>query len=273
MTVKIDESGRRSIQVECEVPGTPEEVWRAIATGPGVTCWFVPTEIEEREGGRMVCHFGPGMDSNATITAWDPPHRLAAESDGLAPGAPPLATEWTVEARSGGTCVVRVVHSLFASTDDWDNQLESTEEGWPTFFRILALYLEHFRGERCANVSVMTVTAGEMPKVWETFAGELGLAGAKAGERCEASGAGAPPLAGVVEPLDEIGHGRRLLLRLDEPAPGFAMLGAFNCAGAVMATVTLYLYGDGAAAAAERDEPAWRAWLDEHLPAAAGSAV
>jgi len=52
-----------------------------------------------------------------------------------------MATEWIVEARSGGTCVVRVVHSLFASADDWDDQIESIESGWPTFFRILRTYL------------------------------------------------------------------------------------------------------------------------------------
>ena len=35
MTVYKDESGRRWVQVEVEVPGTLEEVWQAIATGPG----------------------------------------------------------------------------------------------------------------------------------------------------------------------------------------------------------------------------------------------
>jgi hypothetical protein len=43
-----------------------------------------------------------------------------------------MATEWFVEALDGGTCIVRVVHSLFADTDDWNNQLTSTESGWPT---------------------------------------------------------------------------------------------------------------------------------------------
>ena len=43
MSVKKDASGRRSVQVEVEVPGTPEEVWQAIATGPGVSSWFVPS--------------------------------------------------------------------------------------------------------------------------------------------------------------------------------------------------------------------------------------
>ena len=54
MSVKKDPSGRRSVQVEIEVPGTPEEVWRAIATGPGVSSWFVPTKIEEGADGKPV---------------------------------------------------------------------------------------------------------------------------------------------------------------------------------------------------------------------------
>ena len=50
MSVKKEPSGRRSMTVEFEVAGTPEEVWQAIATGPGISSWFVPTEIEERNG-------------------------------------------------------------------------------------------------------------------------------------------------------------------------------------------------------------------------------
>src|SRR5262245_42237461 len=48
MSVKKEASGRRSIQVEVEVPGTPEEVWQAIATGPGISAWFTPAEFEEQ---------------------------------------------------------------------------------------------------------------------------------------------------------------------------------------------------------------------------------
>ncbi len=40
-------------------------------------------------------------------------------------------------ARSGSTCLVRMVHSLFASGDDWDDQLEGFEGGWPSLFEIL----------------------------------------------------------------------------------------------------------------------------------------
>src|SRR6185436_1476237 len=139
MSIRKESSGRRFIQVEVEVPGTPEEVWQAIATGPGISSWFVPAEFEERDGEPVAVKldFGPGMESRSPLTAWDPPRKFAAESNGWAPGSPPIADEWTVEPRAGGTCVVRVMHSLVAPTSDWDQQLTGTEAGWPGFFRIL----------------------------------------------------------------------------------------------------------------------------------------
>ena len=63
MPVKKDPSGRRSIEAQIEVPGTPEEVWKAIATGPGISSWFVPSTVEERVGGTATCSFGQGMDA------------------------------------------------------------------------------------------------------------------------------------------------------------------------------------------------------------------
>jgi hypothetical protein len=43
MSVTRAPCGRRSVQVEVEVPGTPEEeVWQAIATGPGISSWLCP---------------------------------------------------------------------------------------------------------------------------------------------------------------------------------------------------------------------------------------
>jgi Protein of unknown function (DUF1579) len=50
MRMKKESSGRRSVQVEVEVPGTPEEVWQAIATGPGISSRSVPAGFEVRDG-------------------------------------------------------------------------------------------------------------------------------------------------------------------------------------------------------------------------------
>jgi uncharacterized protein YndB with AHSA1/START domain len=265
MSVKREASGRRSIQVEVEVPGTPEEVWQAIATGPGISSWFVPTEFEERDGKPVAVkmNFGPGMESRAVLTAWDPPRMFAAESPGWTPEMPSLATQWSVEARAGGVCIVRVVNSLFASTDDWDNQLLGTESGWPGFFRTLRIYLTHFRGQHSAIMQKMGPVAGTAAAAWETFTAALGLKGVSVGQRWTAP-AGVPALSGVVEYFTQSPYDA--LLRLDKPGPGVAALGAFNCGGPIMVALNFYLYGDQAAANVARETPNWEAWFQKHFP-------
>jgi hypothetical protein len=209
---------------------------------------------------------GPGMDAVAVTTAWEPPYRFAAESRDLGPNAPALATEWIVEARSGDTCVVRVVHSLFASNDDWDDQLAGFESGWPAFFRLLRLYLTHFRDQRCSNVPLMVVSFQPETQAWDALTGSLGLAGVATGGRWHTP-AGAPPLGGLVERIGEGKHVYEVLL-LDQPAPGMAFLNACTMGGGVYLAMNLYLYGDEGAAAAARDESLWHAWMNERFPTA-----
>jgi uncharacterized protein YndB with AHSA1/START domain len=265
MSVKKEASGRRYVEVEVEVPGTPEEVWQAIATGPGISAWFVPAEFEERDGKPVAIklNFGPGMESSSPVTTWDPPRRFAAQSDGWVPGSPPIADEWSVEARAGGTCVVRIVHSLFADTDDWDNQLEGTESGWPGFFRILRIYLTHFRSQRSAMMQWMAPAAGTEAEAWGTLTAALGLKGVSPGQPWTAP-ASVPALSGVVEQVSLSPY--NALLRLDKPGPGTAALGAVNFGGQSMVTLNFYLYGDQAAATVVRETALWEAWIQKRFP-------
>jgi uncharacterized protein YndB with AHSA1/START domain len=265
MSVKKEASGRRSVQVEIEVPGTPEDVWQAIATGPGISAWFVPAEFEEENGKpvAVTLDFGPAMDSRSVVTVWDPPRKFFREGAGWVPGSPPIATEFTVEARAGGVCVVRVVQSLFSSTDDWDGQLTGAEEGWPGIARVLRLYLTHFRGQRSAIMRFMAPVPGTAAEAWATLTAALGLNGAADGQRWAAP-AGTPALGGVVEHVSESPYGA--LLRLDNPGPGTAALGTIEFGDAVMATVTFYMYGDQAAGNVARETPRWQAWMQERFP-------
>ena len=264
MSVKKEASGRRSVQVEVEVPGTPEEVWQAIATGPGISSWFVPAEFEERDGKPVAVklNFGPGMESRSVVTAWDPPRKFAVQGEGWG-GSPPIADEWSVEARAGGICVVRVVHSLFASTDDWDNQLDSLEKGWPAIFRILRRYLETFKGMECSAMQFVSFSSDSETKAWEKLGGELGLLKVAEGQKWSTPD-GFPRMTGV-----SLGHGmhaKTVLLRLDTPVPGTAYIGVFPGGGMVQAYVAIYLYGANAKAAVERDEPTWQAWMGKRFP-------
>jgi hypothetical protein len=156
-----------------------------------------------------------------------------------------------------------VVHSLFASTDDWDNQLEGTESGWPGFFRILRMYLTHFRGQRTANMQFMAVVAGSEAEARATLTAALGLNGAGVGQRWAAP-AGVPALGGVVEHISESPY--NVLVRLDKPGPGAAALGTVKFGGSVMATFSFYLYGDQAAETAARETPLWQAWIQKRFP-------
>jgi hypothetical protein len=205
------------------------------------------------------------MEGVSTVTAWDPPHRFAAESQDLGPAAPSIATEWIVEGRSGDTCAVRVVQSLFASTDDWDNQLEGQESGWAAWLRILRMYLAHFPGQPGVSFRLAAfVPVSETPEAaaWDALIGPLGLAGARVGQRWSTEG-GATPLSGTIERLDESKH--MADLRIDEPAPGLVFLFSHSMGEQIYVAVNFFLYGDGAAAAAQRFEPLWQAWMHERF--------
>jgi uncharacterized protein YndB with AHSA1/START domain len=267
MSVKKEANGRRSVQIEVEVPGTPEEVWRAIATGPGISCWLVPTEIEERAGKPVAIkmNFGPGMEFASPLTAWNPPHKWAAESTGIIPGSPPIASEWSVEARAGGVCIVRMVQSLFASTDDWDNQLEAGVAAMEAFLRTLKLYLTHFRGLSSTPMKLMAPVAATEAEAWGALMESLGLKGVKVGQRwASPAKGGVPAFSGVVEFYSESPYDA--LLRLDKPGPGVAALGAFNCGGPSMVALAFYMYGDQAPGTVARETPLWEAWFHKHFP-------
>jgi len=262
MPVKKDPSGRHYVAVETEVPGTPEEVWQAIATGPGISSWFVPATVEEREGGAITLDFGPGMQSQSVVKVWDPPRRFVGEGD-MGPGSPAVADEWTIEAKSGGVCRVRVVHSWFASTDDWDSQYEDVEKGWPAFFRILRLYLAHFSGQPSELIQLMAVGTENKPAVWKKLLGSLGLARLAEGQRAETA-PGAPSLAGTVERVVD----EELFVRLEEPTTGVAHFFAMAMGDQAYLSLSLYLYGPQAKAIAAREAPVWQAWINGVFPPA-----
>ena len=266
MSVKKEADGRRSISVEVEVPGTPEEVWDAIASGPGISKWFVPAQIEPRVGGKMVLNFGPGMDSESEVTAWNAPHSFSAKnSDGLGPGSPEMATEWTVEAHSGGTCTVRVVHSLFAATDEWDNQLGEVENGWPSFFVVLRMYLSHFRGQPGAHFQVMAPVPGTTREGWQALLDRLGVPSLTAGARVQ-SQAGAAPLAGVVEKVGPESHPNQAIVRLDEPSPGAAMLSTCGMGEQSFFVGSFYFFGPKATEGLKAEKE-WQDWLGQSAAA------
>ena len=258
----------RSTLSEIEVPGDPDTVWHAIATAQGTAGWLFPTEIEARVGGVATIDRGPyGGVVPATVTAWRPPCHLAyaevlPQPDGSA--GPLLATELLVEARGGGTCIVRVVSGLHSDSTGWEDLIDGAGEGWDMALVSLRAYLEHFGG-RPATAADATVSLGPSVATRQQAAvllfDLLGLTGRRPGERYE-SPDGAPRLAGVVEHVGA----DVVLLRTTDPAPGLVQISSFPADGepALSVNVSYRLVDDDGAREAPRARDEWSEWLSTH---------
>lgn len=264
MPVKSDAT-RRWVELDVLLPGTLEQVWQAIATGPGLGAWFTTATVEERAGGTIRFQFGDDTFTTGSVTAWDPPHRFAYEERDWNGDAPPVATECTIISRSGDSCVLRLVHTLFTSKDDWDGELESFEGGWPGFFEILRLYLSRFAGQPAAPVRAMTVAAGPEPQSWARLANAFGLMGVNAGETCQAAD-GTPDFGGTVQSVHQDAKTREAMVLLDRPGPGVALVGTHRWQGQARVAVSMFLYGDRAAGVAADYEPRLRRWVEQQFP-------
>jgi uncharacterized protein YndB with AHSA1/START domain len=252
----------RVIDLSVDVDGTPEEVWEAIATGPGISSWYVPTTVEEREGGITTSRFGEGPEMliPGVVTVWEPPHRVRFESGSADAG---LAFEWLVEARDGGTSVVRLVNSGFDG-DEWDAQYDGMREGWQLFLFNLQLHRRHFPGRHGVAMLPMGMWAGPRTEAWAGVLAALGVEGAPAdGDRVELTADGAPRFAGTV--IES--HPCRMAVLVDDPCPGTAFLAAEGDGDHVGVSIWQYLYGPDAEQIRARDEPRWLAWFAAHSPA------
>lgn len=273
MPIKKDGNGQRWVEMDLLVPGTPEHVWAAIATGPGNTAWFIPSEITPEVGGTIRFDFGQGVSTSGEVTTWAPPYRFGYVERDWEVGAPPVATEITITSRAGNQCVLRMVHSLFTSSDDWDDQLEGFEKGWPGYFALLRTYLAHFAGMEAASFMAMAACEADALSAWQQLGEHFGLTGASVDERRTPT---ALPEAwsGIVEQVYQDAEQRYIILRLDAPAPGIALVGTHQSRaglGEVEAQIgkrkgtnislCRYFYGDDAETRATESEPRWREWL------------
>ncbi len=241
-----------------EVRATPEQVWHAIASADGINSWFMPTDLDERPGGAIVAHMGD-TDSEGTVTGWDPPRRFAYEEPewaGLAghdsAAVTPLATEFLVEAQSGGTCVVRVVSSAFGTGAAWESEFfEEMGTYWEPFFDLLRLYLDRFPGQRATTVAVDADVPGRREDLTRAVAGTLGVS--DVGHGFHALG-----MTGSVVRVSDV----FLVVSVTDPVPGYVSFVCFDKGDGVgSAVMSGWLFGEDAAGFVERETPAWQDWL------------
>jgi uncharacterized protein YndB with AHSA1/START domain len=231
-------------ELELTVPATPADVWQAIATADGISAWMVPTELDGRVGGAVTFHMGEDMSSTGRITAFEPDRRVAYEEDWATlaghAGADvtPLVTEFLVEARSGGTCVVRVVTSAYGTGASWEEEFwGEMDSGWAPMLDNLRLHLEHFRGRRAETFQLDGALPGSPEQAMAAVRDALG-AGA-VGDPAHLCGQGA-----VVERTTPT----HVTVRTQDPAPGLVSMTTWPGPDDTSVHAHGALYGDQAGA-------------------------
>jgi uncharacterized protein YndB with AHSA1/START domain len=186
------------IRDELTLAATPEQVWDAIATGPGLDSWFMGhSEIEPRQGGTNRLEM-PGYTQESTITAWEPGRHLAFRGD--SPDGTFMAFEFLIEGRDGGSSVLRAVHNGLLGDDDWEAQYDGLKVGDPMHLRKLATYLAHFPG-RTSKFSLFLFgpAVADDAKAWSTFADALSVGEITGGARVRLDVPGLPGTEGVID--------------------------------------------------------------------------
>lgn len=257
MAIKTDASGRRWVEMEIVVPGTPDDVFKAVATGEGNAAWFVKGTIEPKVGGAMTLDFGDNV-ANAQVTAWQSPMNFSYVEPDWMNGAPPLTTEIVVTPRTRDACLMRMTHFMFTRDAKWDQLLEHFELGWQSMFMTLRGYLAHFRNQPASTFAAKVTTKETQSAGWKRLATAFGANDLSVGTKVTSTTT-PEPVSGVLEYLHQDDVQRNALVRVDD---GFFTFGTFGSHdGSMMVAVARYRYGSTSPMGDQLQQ--WQTWLAE----------
>ena len=152
-----------TIRREVALPATDEQVFAAVTSG--TAGWMFPND--EIVGGRDV---GP---DNPVVTSWKPPHEFCVRTEGEDGWF--NALEYRIEARDGGTCVLRYVHSGIM-VGEWEGQYDGADKHTTFYLHSLGQYVRYFSGRPVTYVAVNGPEGAGGPDALEVLARTLGLA-------------------------------------------------------------------------------------------------
>jgi uncharacterized protein YndB with AHSA1/START domain len=244
------------VREEITIDATPEQVWEAIATGPGIDSWFMGTNtIEGKEGGRTSFTMF-GETSHSTVTDWEPGRHFRYEGDKNPDDGSFMAFEYLLEGRDGGSTVLRFVHSGFLGGDGWETEYDALKVGDRLYLEKLAQVVQHFQGRtNTHNMFAAQPGAGDEAKARATL---LAVAG----------------LDDSVNPGDAV----RIDIEGIPAEDGVVAFASPELAFAVRTDTSLYMFGAGMGMAfierhvfsdhvdGEASDAAWRNWLAQTFP-------
>lgn len=233
-------SGEFECRREVVLPGSPEEVWEAVATAAGNSAWLFPNEISAEDA-----------------TVWDPPDRFANRTE---QGEWFNALEYEIESADGSHTTLRYAHSgIF--TENWDTQYDAVQQHTDFYLHTLGQYLEHFNGRPATYIGggpggLQGPVQSATPDGFRRLQKALGLTPADLeGETVQLSPAGLAPMEAVID----YKQANFLGLRTDNGLYCFFGRNAFGAPVGMSA----HLFGEGVDGEAVTED--WERWLASEL--------
>lgn len=293
--IETGDGGRR---VACRVPlpAAPTVVWDAVATGEGISSWFVPCALEPQVGGRIVQFADPGAPDPTTgpeaaaeamltatvgeITAYSPPAGSVpgdftfAERNWMGEGVPvpPWETSCSVASDGEGGTVLTLRSGFDSGGQLAEESVDGSVSGWAQSLTVLAHRLTHRPADGVVTVDAATdPVASSVPELWSRVIGRLVTPAAGAGT---AGDTGAVARSGEVGGIVASSSDASTLIVLSAPVDGVLELYAFpagdtheDATGSAAIAVRMYEYVDApgsagaplGAAAVDGVEPTWDA--------------
>jgi uncharacterized protein YndB with AHSA1/START domain len=179
------------------VDASREQVWEAIATGPGMDAWYMGrNEVEPREGGAVRRGIGASPDGS-TVTVWEPPSRFA-HTGTEAPDGSIHRFEFEISEDGDGSAI-RYVHSGMLG-GDLGAEYDAMSEGDPMYLDKLVQYLTYFDGRFATPIDVRGPIVADREHALTQFRRALGLDDEiNKGDPVRLDPKGLQPIDGVVD--------------------------------------------------------------------------
>lgn len=171
----------REVSVEIEISASMDDVWEALTDANELTRWF-PLEARVEPGPQGTVHLSWGKDFewNQRIEIWNPPGQLKTSyevrhtgegapgevSDSIASEPVQIAIDYRLESRAGRTRL-RLVHSGFLTSSDWDDEYDGVRRGWGHELSSLRHYLERHQGRNRSVAWARALLDAPVPSIWK----------------------------------------------------------------------------------------------------------
>ncbi len=204
----MNQKNTRDIELSVELDASPEDVFRAVTDGTEIAKWLAPEARVTAPGGgkkgSIWISWGEGMSAEHEIEIFDAPKRLRHPAGQNAETKAPLYADWSIEAREGGKTTLRLVHSGFSASADWDGEFEAHARGWALMLQNLRHYFERHANEPTVHLPFMSKAESPRGSIWKTLLGKLGFsASPKVGDAFRFATPKGEVLTGVVDLVTE----------------------------------------------------------------------